>query len=673
MDPTLRPGELVAQKYRLRAPLGQGGMGTVWSAENALTGRQFAIKILHSLVSSADDTRHRFLQEARASAKIDHPNVIDIFDFGHTEDGGLFLVMELLDGLSLSEVLRCQPPLSARELCAIVAQAATGLAAAHAVGVIHRDVKPANIFLHRDRATGGVVTKVVDFGVSKLAMGDDGVATTTGSLLGSPRYMSPEQAISASSADARSDLWSLGVLLFEALSGVFPHEGDSSNNLIVAIATTPPRSIHQAAPQLPAQLRELVEACLRPQAERIGSARELAERCLDLLSTHDLSDIPLKRSLAHRGAAIPRPSDFFVDTSPAALELVRRRLGRAAEVRQVAMGEQRHASAAALAVVEEPSSVIMLDSIDVASVSALESRASARPTLEPEEATRMLAVPLPSASRAPLPGPGSGVGSPARGPDPSLAPRLIPPGPSSFRGPRAHAGQVQPAVALPEVQLAPPPPFSAPPAQPAVPPAPSFGFDSPQARAMSPAFLPPGTVDPSDSVSSVNVVHTGGHRIDPALYAAQAPRPKRWPVAVGLGLLAGLAVAAVSAVVVVASGPRSAAPAGESARAAQGELPASTAVVGSLPSPEAPSEVARIDDAEVEAELARLAASASASAAVSAAPSVPPPASSAAGTKPPVATTLPLQAGGATTSRPAAPAPPKPKPKPAIDEFGSGL
>ena len=247
MDPKLRPGELVAQKYRLRAPLGQGGMGTVWSAENALTGRQFAIKILHSLVSSADDTRHRFLQEARASAKIDHPNVIDIFDFGHTDDGGLFLVMELLDGLSLSEVLRCQPPLSARELCAIVAQAATGLAAAHAVGVIHRDVKPANIFLHRDRGTGGVITKVVDFGVSKLAMGDDGVATTTGSLLGTPRYMSPEQA-AGGKIDERSDLYSVGLIAHTLLSGSPPFDGDDIAAILRMQIMAPPPPLPASVP-----------------------------------------------------------------------------------------------------------------------------------------------------------------------------------------------------------------------------------------------------------------------------------------------------------------------------------------------------------------------------------------------------------------------------------------
>lgn len=315
----MKAGDIVASKYRLIARIGQGGMGSVWKASNTFTGREFAIKFLLAQVASHEDSRHRFTQEARASARINHPNAIDVYDVGESEDGGLYLVMELLDGLSLAEALRAQPGFSARELLILLAEASTALNAAHNSGVIHRDLKPGNIFLHKDRASGYVTAKVLDFGVSKLLGADEGVATHTGSLLGSPRYMAPEQAISASQADARSDIWSLGIVLFEALTGRFPHDGENSNNLIIAIATTPPKSINDVAPQLPASLRQLVDDCLRPPAQRIPSIRVFLDRTLAILATEDLTQIALARPSVARGKAIGRPDGLMFRTTAGAI------------------------------------------------------------------------------------------------------------------------------------------------------------------------------------------------------------------------------------------------------------------------------------------------------------------------------------------------------------------
>ena len=316
MEIAVKSGDLVGSKYRLVTRLGQGGMGAVWSAQHVQTGREFAIKFLHAFVAQgSDDARHRFMQEARASARVNHANIIDIFDVGETEDGTLYLVMELLDGMSLSDAFRAEPAFTLREILVLMVGAAHALGAAHAAGIVHRDVKPLNIYLHRDRNSNSVRPKVLDFGVSKVALGeDDGHTTQIGSLLGSPRYMAPEQAVSAAAADGRSDIWSLGVILYEAITGRFPHEGDSSNAIVIAIATRAPTPILEVAPTIPRPLAELIDACLKPADQRIQQAETLAERLEQIVSTHDLTDFRVARPAGGR-KSIKRPDNFIINTN----------------------------------------------------------------------------------------------------------------------------------------------------------------------------------------------------------------------------------------------------------------------------------------------------------------------------------------------------------------------
>ncbi len=294
----MKPGEVIQGKYRLDQRLGVGGMGEVWRATHTGTGREFAVKFMHAHVAASPVARDRFAREARASAQINHPSIVDIFDVGEHDGGTLYLVMELLSGMLLVEALAGDPRLSVRDFLAVMHDVAEALGAAHAAGVVHRDIKPENIFLHRDRATGVSVPRILDFGIGKFAGGSGSSATATGALLGSPRYMSPEQTRSATSADGRADLWSCGVILFEGLTGTWPHEGDSFSSLVLAICTTPPASIDTLAPSLPESLRSIVRDCLEPVERRIADAGELAARLAIVLEDPALARMPLPRPLA---------------------------------------------------------------------------------------------------------------------------------------------------------------------------------------------------------------------------------------------------------------------------------------------------------------------------------------------------------------------------------------
>ncbi len=294
---SMKAGEVVAGRYRLDARLGIGGMGEVWKATHEATSRVFAIKFMHAHAAASASARQRFTREARVSAKINHPNVIDIFDAGEFGEGTLYLAMELLDGISLADALHVAPPLSVRDLLIIMHDTARALSAAHAVGIVHRDIKPANIFLHRDRATGFASAKVLDFGISKFSALEDSNQTKTGAVLGSPRYMSPEQTRSAASVDQRADVWACGVILFEGFVGTWPHDGDSFSSLVVAICTVPPASIDALAPDLPEPVRAIVRDCLKPLGERIAGASELADRIVVALQDPALAQRPLARPL----------------------------------------------------------------------------------------------------------------------------------------------------------------------------------------------------------------------------------------------------------------------------------------------------------------------------------------------------------------------------------------
>ena len=280
-------GTVIASRYVLQRKLGAGGMGQVWAAQHATTERMLAVKLILPGTTGAMVAKDRFMREARASARIGHPNVIDVFDAGELDDGTLYLAMELLDGVSLGDAMKASPPMLLRDFLVAMADACRGLGAAHAVGIIHRDIKPDNIHLHRERGAEVLRAVVLDFGISKFLDNVDNVATVAGSLLGSPRFMSPEQVRGIQDTDARADVWAIGVLLFRALTGQWPHDASGLTQLCIAIGTQAPASIDQLAPHLPVELRELVKSCLAPLDKRAPDAAVLADE-LELTATDPL-------------------------------------------------------------------------------------------------------------------------------------------------------------------------------------------------------------------------------------------------------------------------------------------------------------------------------------------------------------------------------------------------
>jgi serine/threonine-protein kinase len=265
------PGVLIDGKIELVKMLGGGGMGTVFEAINRRTGRRVAVKLLRPNLCGDESACQRMLQEALACGRIQHPNVVDVYDAGvHGERP--YIVMELLRGESLGARLDRERTLPIAVAVQIAVQAAAGLAAAHAAGIVHRDLKPDNLFLVGDRV------KVVDFGISKIDDRMSGLAETkTGMVIGTPYYMAPEQARGARDIDARADVYGLAAVLFHALTGRPPFLGDNYNALIAEILTGELPSARSLRAEIPAALDAvLARALARDPAARHASIDELA-------------------------------------------------------------------------------------------------------------------------------------------------------------------------------------------------------------------------------------------------------------------------------------------------------------------------------------------------------------------------------------------------------------
>jgi serine/threonine-protein kinase len=271
----LEAGTTIARKYRVLSQVGKGGMGAVYLAQHEALGQRVAIKVL---AGREEAETARFFREARAAAKLRSEYVVRVSDVGTEEGVGPYMVMELLVGADLAQILDATGPLSVEDAVDAVVEACAALGNAHAHGIVHRDIKPSNMFLAQRSGLPSIV-KVLDFGISKLTELDTEARklTETRTLMGSPHYMSPEQLRSAKDVDGRSDIWSLGVVLYELLTAKMPFAGDSIGAVFAAILETVPVPLRKLRPEVPPTLESAVTRCLaRERSDRFQYALDFA-------------------------------------------------------------------------------------------------------------------------------------------------------------------------------------------------------------------------------------------------------------------------------------------------------------------------------------------------------------------------------------------------------------
>src|SRR5688500_15962056 len=333
----IAPGTVLGWRWRTGARIGGGGMGTVYEAEHVELGRRVAVKVLHPMLRNDRIQVERFRREAEAAAKLSHPNIVDVVDFGATPGEPVFLVMEYLDGPSLHSVAGQAMPVG--RIGNIILQVLGALEAAHAAGIVHRDIKPANIVVVAGE--DGDLAKLIDFGVARLTEGAGyRRLTKTGTILGTPSYMPPEQAL-GDPLDARADLYALGAVFYRMLSGCPPFSGTKLGDLLPQICNETPVPVELLRPGLPASLVGVVERAMQKDREdRFPDAASMARVLREALeqidplddlrgSSADVSPVALQIPAvepppppeptpvtfdprARRGAANPDPIDTIV-------------------------------------------------------------------------------------------------------------------------------------------------------------------------------------------------------------------------------------------------------------------------------------------------------------------------------------------------------------------------
>lgn len=305
----VKVGDFVAGKYKVVEILAAGGMGVVVAAEHVQLGQRYAVKFLLA-DAKHDQSVERFLREARAAARIESPRVCRVFDCGTLDDGSPYMVMEHLSGHDLGHELKARGRLPVPEVVDVLLMALEGIAEAHAVGIVHRDLKPSNLFLCQKPGRPREV-KVLDFGISKVMATDESSEedlTLTAAMLGSPRYMSPEQVQNAKHVDVRTDVWSLGVILYQLLDGRSPFAGTTMGETIGKVLLHVPPPIRETRGDVPPGLAQVIDRCLERDRERryanvgelalalapfgTGAAQASIQRISALLSSGELSGAP---------------------------------------------------------------------------------------------------------------------------------------------------------------------------------------------------------------------------------------------------------------------------------------------------------------------------------------------------------------------------------------------
>jgi len=417
-EPALH-ARLLAGKYRLIRPLGQGAMGEVWQAEHLTLHSLVAIKLLDPEIATSMLNIERFLREARAAATLRSPHVVQILDHG-VDEGTPYIVMEQLEGESLADRLEHCSKLSLPDTARIVTHIARALARAHAAGIVHRDLKPDNVFLVSN--DDEEIAKLLDFGIAKLlheVRGTEQSSTIPGVLVGTPYYMSPEQAAGASTLDHRADIWALGVIAFECLLGRRPFEGSTLPGLLLKIREEPqPIPSHEGP--VPAGFDAwFARACARNVNERFPSAKQAASELQRLCSSESRLESPRPAATSGEGetlvsAALSTPSAREAHRLPWSLAL-----GIALAVCAAALGAQlltRHESKPTAEAAAHGLAVSVSASVALPRPAASDSLPSPSLDSVPSVTLQSEAAPTPTAKRGPRASPRSGAHSPTSAP-----------------------------------------------------------------------------------------------------------------------------------------------------------------------------------------------------------------------------------------------------------------
>ena len=319
----LAAGTILLGKYRIDEVIGTGGMGRVVRASHLYLQQSVAIKILLPQMAESPSTVARFLREAQATVRLKSEHIARVIDVGTMPDGIPFMVMEHLEGNDLNQILRHHGPQTPEIVCDLMLQACEGMAEAHAMGIVHRDIKPSNYYITR-RPDGSMLLKILDFGISKTPVGYEEL-TGTQTVIGTPTYMSPEQMKSGKQTDARSDIWSMGVVMYQLLQGQPPFSGESYAELVLKVGTEPPSPLHV---QLPAGLGEVILRCLEKDPKnRLQNVGELARMLAPFASdpataaataARTTRILTAKHNQPHDGRPSFGPSGFGQQGSPLA-------------------------------------------------------------------------------------------------------------------------------------------------------------------------------------------------------------------------------------------------------------------------------------------------------------------------------------------------------------------
>ncbi|WP_437298005.1 protein kinase domain-containing protein [Sorangium sp. So ce426] len=316
-------GAVLNGRFRILRLLGEGGMGAVYEAEGLRGEGKRAIKVLHPEFTQEEQVLHRFFAEAEATRGFVHQNIASVFEATRAEDGTPYLVMELLQGVPLAAYIDTGNPIPPQQAVPIIHEVLQALMAAHSHKVIHRDLKPENLFLIRD-PRGGFRVKVLDFGIAKVmdAAGGMGLKTRAGTLLGTPGYMSPEQIKNAQGVDARTDLWSVGVIFYEMLTATQPFPAENEFARLTAVLAKEVRPIEQVAPHLAAWGLFFQRALSKDVAGRFQTAEEMAQTLGAIAHRTGIAtpsawpDAPASPALTHQLPSLPPPQPLQSMTQP---------------------------------------------------------------------------------------------------------------------------------------------------------------------------------------------------------------------------------------------------------------------------------------------------------------------------------------------------------------------